>query len=289
MKEKPRPSRFGILRCIGLICVGLAASAVFGQPVFHDRFERSGPLKDCPDCPSMVLVPAGNFVQGSPADEPESQGNERPQRTVHVPSFLLGQTEVTLDEWDACVADGGCSYNASDFGWGRGDRPVADVTWDDVQEYVVWLSAETGYQYRLPSESEWEYAARAGTTGRFNTGDCINTEQANFHGPDPAEGCPSGIARHQTLPVASFEPNAFGLYDTHGNVGEWVQDCWNESYLGAPTDGSVWAEGDCDYAVLRGGGYNFVGFGVRSASRSWWTRDFRLQGMGFRVARLVGP
>ena len=161
---------------------------------------------------------------------------ERPQRQVNVPAFALGQTAVTFDQWDACVADGGCTLSPGDGGWGRGDRPVINVSWDDAKEYVTWLSYRTGRQYRLPSESEWEweYATRAGTTDRFNTGDCISTELANFNGPGFAQGCTLGVLRARTLPVGSFAPNAFGLYDTHGNVWEWVQDCWNENYVGAP-------------------------------------------------------
>jgi len=248
--------------------------------------EPGDTFKDCPDCPTMVDIPAGSFVQGSPPDEPESDSDERPQRTVNVPAFAIGQTEVTFDEWDACVADGGCSYNPSDS-WGRGDQPVIRVNWHDAQEYVAWLSSKTGHDYRLPSESEWEYATRAGTTGRFNTGDCITTDQANFRGTNPAQGCPSGEYRQQTLPVGSFAPNAFGLYDTHGNVWEWVQDCWNGSYEGAPTDGSAWMSGDCGRAVLRGGSWLSYGQVLRSANRYRFYRGYRFNYGGFRVARSV--
>lgn len=258
-------------------------------PLFSDGFELTtgGTFRDCDDCPLMVNIPGGSFTQGSPPGEPESNDDERPQHTVNVPAFALGQTEVTFDEWDACVADGGCTHNPDDDGWGRGNRPVINVTWNDAQEYVAWLSAETGEDYRLPSESEWEYATRAGTTGRFNTGDCITTDQANFDGEFPAQGCPSGINRAQTLPVASFGPNAFGLYDTHGNVWEWVQDCWNGSYNGAPTDGSAWMMGNCSRAVLRGGSWNFPGLGLRSAYRNWNIRGYRNDYIGFRPARSV--
>ena len=244
---------------------------------------------DCADCPTMVMIPAGSFTQGSPPDEPERQSNEGPQRTVNVPAFAMGQTEVTFDQWDACVADGGCSHDPSDSGWGRSDRPVIKVSWDDAQEYVTWLSNTTGYDYRLPSESEWEYATRAGTTGRFNTGDCITTDQANFSGDLPPQGCPTGTDRNQTMPVASFGPNAFGLYDTHGNVWEWVQDCWNGSYIGAPTDGSAWMTGDCSRPVLRGGAFSFFGQALRSARRTWFSRGRRFDFLGFRVVRALTP
>ena len=264
----------------------LLVPEAFADPVFQDRFEDRT-FKDCPDCPTMVMIPAGSFVQGSPASEPESWDDERPQRTVNVPAFAIGQTAVTFAEWDACVADGGCTHNPGDQGWGRGSRPVINVSWNDAQQYVTWLSNKTGQDYRLPSESEWEYATRAGTTGRFNTGDCITTDQANFNGVFPATGCPTGTDRQQTLPVASFAPNAFGLYDTHGNVWEWVQDCWNTSYDGAPTDGSAWMTGDCSRAVLRGGSWDGGGGFVRSAGRDGYARGFRSGDGGFRVARSV--
>jgi len=248
---------------------------------------------DCADCPTMAVIPAGNFTQGSPASEPESSDRERPRRQVNVPAFAMGQTEVTFEQWDACVADGGCMHNPGDGGWGRGNRPVIYVSWEDAQEYVTWLSNKTGQPYRLPSESEWEYAARAGTTGRFNTGDCITTDQAYFNGYYPAQGCPAGIRRLQTLPVASFAPNAFGLYDTHGNVSEWVQDCPNDSYVGAPTDGSPWMTGDClldgiPGAISRGGSYaSFGDHGLRSAARSAELSMLGSPQNGFRVARSV--
>ncbi|MFO7764631.1 MAG: formylglycine-generating enzyme family protein [Wenzhouxiangellaceae bacterium] len=256
--------------------------------IFKDGFERT--FTDCADCPTMVMIPAGTFTQGSPASEPESLDRERPQREVDVPAFAMSQTEVTFDQWGACVADGGCSRNPDDAGWGRGDRPVINVSWTDAQEYVTWLSNRTGEGYRLPSESEWEYATRAGTTGRFNTGDCITSDQANFRGTAPAQGCPSGIWREQTELVVSFAPNAFGLYETHGNVSEWVQDCWNSYYTGAPTDGSAWMTGQCDRAVIRGGSWTNRGRFIRSAERGVNTRDdTRADSVGFRVARSMTP
>ena len=280
----------GFCNVIGNECLlnsGEAGTQRFVTANFLPPPEPGSTFTDCADCPTMVQIPAGTFVQGSPPDEPERDSDEGPQRTVNLPAFAMGQTEVTFDQWDACVADGGCSRNPSDFGWGRGDRPVVDVSWNDAQEYVTWLSNRTAEDYRLPSESEWEYATRAGTTGRFNTGDCITTDQANFRGDFPAQGCPTGIYRQQTLPVASFAPNAFGLYDTHGNVWEWVQDCWNGSYTGAPTDGSAWMTGDCSRAVLRGGAWGNSGRDLRSANRVRYARGGRSDSVGFRVARSV--
>jgi formylglycine-generating enzyme required for sulfatase activity len=245
------------------------------------------PFQDCPECPVMVPIPGFCFIQGSPESEPQSFDNERPQREVNVPVFAIGQTTVTFDQWDACVADGGCSHVPDDNDWGRGDRPVIDVSWEDAQEYVAWLSDRTGYDYRLPSESEWEYATRAGTTGRFNTGHCITTDQANFDGTNPALECPSGNFENQTLPVAGFAPNAFGLYDTHGNVYQWVQDCWNDSYEEAPIDGSAWMTGNCNFAVARGGSWIANGEWLRSAFRNREDRDGRFVDTGFRVTRSV--
>ncbi|HKK30524.1 MAG TPA: formylglycine-generating enzyme family protein [Alphaproteobacteria bacterium] len=265
---------------------GLSASTLAqDELVFANGFEQI--FFDCTDCPIMVQIPAGAFMQGSPPDEPERVGNEGPQRTVNVPAFAMSQTEVTFEQWDACVVDSGCSHVPSDT-WGRGDQPVTDVSWNHAQEYITWLSARTSEDYRLPSESEWEYATRAGTTSRFHTGDCITTDQANFYGPNPAQSCPAGEFRGWTLPVASFAPNAFGLYGTHDNVREWVQDCWNSSYTGAPTDGNAWMTGDCSDAVLRGGSWFDFGRDLRSARRLRADREFRSDFyVGFRVARAV--
>jgi predicted outer membrane repeat protein len=286
----PETDQRGIARPQGSACdIG---AYEFVDVFFQDRFEVASlqagdTFSDCDDCPTMVVIPTGTFIQGASEGEPESQNTERPQREVNVPAFAMGQTAVTFAEWDACVADGGCTHVPNDSGWGRGNRPVIDVSWYDAQEYVTWLSNKTGHDYRLPSESEWEYAARAGTTGRFNTGDCITTDQANFHGNFPAQGCPSGILRNQTLPVASFVPNGFGLYDTHGNAREWVQDCWNPDYVGAPTNGSAWMSGDCNYAVIRGGNWGDNGFILRSALRLEGLRSSPGSGNGFRVARAL--
>ena len=251
------------------------ASASDGDPIFSDDF-KVPVLQDCPDCPTMIMIPAGTFSQGSPESEPQSRDNERPQRMVTVPAFYMGQTEVTFSEWDACVADGGCTHNPSDDGWGRGNRPVINVSWNDAQQYASWLSRKTGYQYRLPSESEWEYATRAGTTGPFNTGDALSSEQAKFSGTSPS-------------PVGTFAPNAFGLYDTHGNVWEWTHDCWNNDYNGAPTDGRAWMTGDCSRAVARGGGWGFTVDRARSAARDGGSRGIRNAFIGFRVAKFNLP
>jgi formylglycine-generating enzyme required for sulfatase activity len=162
---------------------------------------------------------------------------------------------------------------------------VINVSWDDAQQFISWLNRKTGKRYRLPSEAEWEYAARAGTSTRFSTGDCITTAQANFDGNSPASGCPKGESRGQTAPVGSFSANPWGLFDMHGNVWEWTQDCWKDSYYGAPDDGSARADGDCGRRVNRGGSWSLNGGRMRSAARTNSTRGFRLYDLGFRLSR----
>ena len=232
-------------------------------------------FKDCPECPEMVVIPAGSFTMGSPANEKEHFEQEGPQHSVRIPrSFSLGMYEVTFAEWDACVLAGGCSQRPGDEGWGRGQRPVINVSWDDAKEYVRWLSRKTGKEYCLPSEAEWEYAARAGTTTAFHSGESISTSQANFN-----------YKRRQTIAVGSFSPNGFGVYDMYGNVWEWVEDCGNDSYRGAPTDGSAWTIGDCTVRVMRGGSWGSGPRVIRAAHRSWYSSDGRYNLNGFRVSR----
>ncbi|MCB1734396.1 MAG: SUMF1/EgtB/PvdO family nonheme iron enzyme [Gammaproteobacteria bacterium] len=234
--------------------------------------------------PETVAIPAGSFRMGCVSGK-DCSSDEKPVHTVNVPAFEMTRTEITFDQWDACVALGGCKQDPNDQGWGRGQRPVINVSWDGVQEYIAWLNAQTGGGWRLPSEAEWEYAARAGTSTRFHTGDCLGADQANYNGDFPVEGCPKGEARYQTLPVGSLAKNAFGLHDMHGNVGEWTVDCYNDSYDGAPINGSAWTEGDCARRVLRGGSWFTNARGARAANRDDGTRDFRNFNLGFRLAR----
>jgi formylglycine-generating enzyme required for sulfatase activity len=228
----------------------------------------------------MLALPAGSFERGDSARD-----IERPVHRVEVGAFEMGRTEVTFDQWDACVANGGCDHFPKDEGWGRGNRPVINVSWEDAQQFITWLNRATGQRYRLPSEAEWEYAARAGTTTRFNTGECLPTDQANYDGNNPGDGCPKGEYRKQTLPAGSLKANAFGLFDMHGNVWEWTQDCWNSSYSGAPSDGSAWARGDCGLRVRRGGSWSSLARSARSATRSLDSAGVRNDGVGFRLSR----
>lgn len=243
---------------------------------------------DCPRCPPMVVIPEGEFLMGSPPDELLRASNEGPQHRVTMSRFALARTEVTFEQYRHCVEAGACSYLPRDEGWGQGDRPVINVSMEDAGTYVRWLSDVTGRRYRLPSEAEWEYAARGGSTTRFHTGDCLNPQQANFDARRPVGDCPEGSRVGKTLPVASFPPNPFGLFDMHGNVREWTLDCWNPGYEDAPTDGSAWIEGDCSRAVLRGGSWRNAGGKVRSASRTRPSGVFHNDHTGFRPAASVG-
>jgi formylglycine-generating enzyme required for sulfatase activity len=256
---------------------------------FRDRTADGAP---CPECPEMVVVPAGSFTMGSPKNEPEreswQEGTESPQRRVTFGRpFAVGKFEVTFAEWDACVAAGGCKYSPKDD-WGRGKQPVMKVSWDDItKEYLPWLSRKTGKTYRLLTEAEWEYAARAGTTTPFWWGSSISTGRANYDGSFAYGGGPTGESRLKTLPVDSFAPNPWGLYNVHGNVWEWVQDCWNGSYNGAPTDGSAWTTGDCSRRVLRGGSWVYGASWLRAANRSRDSTVNRFSILGFRLGRTL--
>ena len=246
-----------------------------------------GGFKDCAQCPEMVNISAGEFTMGSPAGElyrgPEAQ------HRVKVPAFTLSKYEVTFDEWEACVADGGCGgHRPDDQGWGKGKHPVIGVSWNDAKGYVAWLSRKTGKPYRLPSEAEWEYAARAGTTTPFFFGAAITTAQANFDGTTGYASAPKGLNRQKTLPVGSFPANAFGLHDMHGNVWEWIEDCWSDEYTAAtPADGKPFVKANCGGHVMRGGSWEDYPGDVRSAARVGSGSDEQSWADGFRVARAV--
>jgi formylglycine-generating enzyme required for sulfatase activity len=231
-------------------------------------------FRDCPDCAEMVVVPAGEFEMGS-----GDAAFEKPVHRVTIAdAFAIGRNEVTFDEWDGCFAAGGCRYRPDDHGWGRGNRPVVDVSWDDTKGFLSWLSQKTGKKYRLPTEAEWEYAARAGTVTAFWWGRDVGSGNAN------CEGC-GGTPARRTLPVRSYRPNAFGLFDTSGNAAEWVEDCWTDTYRNAPHDGSAWTSGQCGLRVGRGGAFASNANLVRSAARFRYDRDVRYYANGFRVVR----
>ena len=256
-------------------------------------------FKECAtDCPEMIVIPAGSLLMGSPPTEPGRATGENPlhvsredpQHTVIFSKpFAVSKYELTFTDWDACSAGGGCNdYRPDDTGWGRGQQPVINVSWEDAQEYVAWLSEVTGKAYRLLSESEYEYATRAGTTTAYPWGDNIGKNNADCN------GCGSRWDAKQTAPIGSFAPNRFGLYDMVGNVFEWTEDCVHDSYDGAPTDGLAWLAdngGDCTNRVVRGGSWLSDPNYLRSANRLWLNSSARRDsGLGFRVARtLLAP
>jgi formylglycine-generating enzyme required for sulfatase activity len=279
---------------------GILALLIIAAPPIYAADRPSGPLtaaeelalkpkdsfRECDVCPEMVVVPEGSFMMGSPPGEAGrerfNKGSESPQHRVTIARpFAVGKFETTFAEWDACVGDSGCKHHPSDQRWGRGRRPVINVSWDDAKEYVAWLSHKTGKSYRLVSEAEWEYAARAGTATKYHFGNTITMSQARFSESSfrgPTEG---------TVEVGSFPANSFGLYDMLGNVSEWVEDNWHPNYQGAPSDGSVWTGGNQSLRVVRGGDWYSISHGLRSAARSTERPGARYGGVGFRVARTL--
>ena len=293
----------GILWCVAL-SLGAAVVAVTGPRSLAAQ-EAGETFRDCEACPLMVVVPPGSFTMGSPSDEEGRFPLEGPQHEVTIGMPLaVGVFEVTFEEWDACVDAGGCAGHApGDEGWGRGRLPVINVSWEDAQTYVQWLSRETGRSYRLLSEAEWEYVARGGTTTprhwpgapeqcRHANGldqDLARTNEgrawmAEYNRMQPAQ-CSDG--HHRTATVGSYPANAFGLHDVLGNVNEWTLDCWNPSHSDAPGDGSARTSGDCSSRVLRGGSWLGGTRILRSAFRFGYPAGNRYFVIGLRVARAV--
>ena len=229
--------------------------------------------------PEMVVIPAGRFRMGCVSGH-ECLDEELPVHDVRIPqAFAVSKYEVTFEDYDQFTYPN----RVDDEGWGRGRRPVINVSWDDAQEYVAWLSRQTGQTYRLLSEAEWEYVARAGTSTVYSWGNTIGSNRANCF------ECGSQWDFDRTAPVGSFAANAFGVHDMHGNVWEWVEDCWNESYGGAPADGSAWRGEDCRRHVLRGSAWINDPWSLRSALRHGDSSGLRVFSVGFRVARTLTP
>jgi len=238
-------------------------------------------LKDGGKGPEMVWIPAGTFrmgyIQGGGRD------NEKPVHRVSVSRFAIGKYEVTFAEYDKFAQATG-REKPDDKGWGRGNRPVINVSWHDATAYAKWLSEQTGKQYRLPTEAQWEYVARAGTETKYWWGNQIGKNRAACDGCGAEWGLD---AKKMTAPVGSFAPNPFGIYDTVGNVWEWCADSWHPSYKGAPNDGQVWRGGDENYRVLRGGSWYFNPWFARTAFRVRDVSVGRFDGFGFRVVSSV--
>ena len=241
--------------------------------------------------PQMVPIEGGSFEMGCLEPVDRCQEDELPVRYITIKPFKIGKYEVTFEEYELFLAVIGGQLPSHE-GWGRGRRPVINVSWEDAVAYASWLSERTGKSYRLPTEAEWEYAARAGTTTAFSTGDCIHTDQANYHGDFDYADCPATeVFRSKTVEVGSLDsPNPWGLHDLHGNVWEWVQDCWHKTYDDAPEDGFAWEEdsgGVCAERVVRGGAWFLGPVFLRSADRDRGTAESRLNYVGFRLAQDV--
>ena len=263
----------------------LAGTAAYGASIAGSTARGPKPgtaFRDCDTgCPEMIVLPPGDLTMGSP--EGVGSDQERPVHKIVIGTpFAVSKFEVTFDEWDACVADAGCKHKPDDRAWGRGVQPVLNVSWHDAKQYTAWLARKTGLHYRLLSEAEWEYAARAGTKTRFYFGD-DKSLLSDF-------GWSVYNSENRAHPVGKKNPNRFGLYDMHGNVSEWVEDLWHATYDGAPTDGSIWSEGgDASRRVVRGGSWHTKPEWLRSAFRWGSLADSRSYICGFRVARTLSP
>jgi formylglycine-generating enzyme required for sulfatase activity len=264
-----------------------------GLKVLSDSEEASLKQKvdfrECEKCPEMIVVPAGGFVMGSTNDGPKRASAEAPKHKVtFTHAFAVGRFAVTFEQWDACVDDGGCNgYKPWDNGWGRGKHPAINISWSDAKSYVAWLSERTGKPYRLLSEAEREYVTRAGTSSTFWWGASVSRRQANYDDKTGQYKASKGSSGQRTMPVDSYLPNPWGLYQVHGNIWEWVEDCLNEGYAGAPTDGTAWITGQCDRRVLRGGSWVSSASAVEAGSRYGVQAEGRVSNVGFRVARTL--
>jgi formylglycine-generating enzyme required for sulfatase activity len=304
-----------------LVSLELWVPAMAQSPLSAGRERALKPgdtFKECDACPEMVVVPAGSFAMGSPNNEKARDNNEGPQHQVTITrSFAFGKFEVTVDQFVAFVQETGHDTGStcdiwqdgkwaerSGYSWRKpgfaqsGSHPAACLSWDDAKAYLSWLSRKTGKIYRLPAEAEWEYAARAGTTTRFHFGDDYKDYCRHGNGADQTAWndvpgakswsvLPCSDGHPYTALAGSFAPNGFGLYDTLGNVFEWTEDCWNDSYAGAPSDGSAWTSGDCNIRVQRGGAWGYPPDYLRTAVRGRQPHGYRYVNAGIRVVRTL--
>jgi formylglycine-generating enzyme required for sulfatase activity len=249
-------------------------------------------FRDCAQCPVMVVIPAGSGLIGSPVSESGHESSEEPRRSIRFTRpFAVSRDSITFAEWDSCVAEGGCeNFIPGDMGWGRGPQPLVLVSWNDAKSYVAWLSKKTNETYRLLSESEWEFSARACRSATCNDwtfwfGDVINPDLANYDWRYSYAGGRKAQAPRKPQPTNTFSPNTFGLFNMAGNVAQWVEDCWNSNLRDLPGDGSARMSGDCSAHVIRGGSWNDDPVNLRSAARKYDIVSAREPNIGFRVAR----
>ena len=260
-------------------------------PTVGDAVPGKTFFQECDICPVMSVVPAGSNLIGSPAHESGRSANEGPQRPVAFGAPLaVGRSEIAFEEYIACVNEGGCPAGLpNDYGWGYGKQPAMNVSWNDAKAYVAWLSRKTGGKYRLLSEAEWEYAARGCAkvckSLPFWFGIEISRDKVNYNSRVAYLGSPRASKRERTVPIDASQPNPFGLLQVHGNVREWVEDCWEESLAGLPQDGLPRTGGDCSRRVVRSGSYDDEPKDVRAAKRAWQMSGDRRSQTGFRVAR----
>lgn len=269
------------------LALAFVSTGLFANPASAQAQNKSGAdqnivlkpgdvFRDCDKCPELVVVPAGLFIMGSNG----TRKTEKPARRVNITKpFAIGRYEVTFKEWFACLEEQACTHNPHDHKWGRKGRPVINVTWDQTEEYAKWLSHKTGFTYRLPSESEWEYAHRAGTTTDFWWGDKAGVNNAN------CKDCKSQWSAKSSAPVGSFKPNPFGLFDTAGNLFEWVSDCWNPDHRGAPKTTAPRKEGNCNFRVIRGGSFYYFNKVARASYRAKNPPGVKSYWLGFRLVR----
>jgi formylglycine-generating enzyme required for sulfatase activity len=301
--------RFRKNRVLVLCAAALALTSTYYLTVqiAHDGtgFLQAGgqTFRDCDNvCPEMIVVPAGEFTMGSPPSEASPLRDDTPQHSVRIERFAVGRFDITRAEWAAFVQatnraePTNCGTLSGEVGSWRNpgfvqddNHPVVCVNWDDAQDYVSWLSQRTGHTYRLLSEAEWEYAARGGRSGfPYWWGVTASHEYANYGADVCCAAAASGRDQWAyTSPVGSFPSNSFGLYDMLGNVEQWVEDCSNDNYNGAPTTGEAWTTGDCSGRVLRGGSWLVDPSRIRSASRSILLSTYRANTFGLRVARTL--
>jgi formylglycine-generating enzyme required for sulfatase activity len=293
-----------------LLTISMLTGTAFAQPSSVAAVRDPGQtFRECRNCPEMIVLPAGSFLMGSPADEPLRRDNEQQMEVTFARPFAMSRTPVTWDQWEACVRDRWCDGiavetalttlpdgepNPNFTDTGRGTRPVVGVSWYDAQNFVGWLNAKAGQDdvYHLPSEAEWEYGARAGTTTAFPWGPELDYDYGNFGRDEEGLGGKAegrDVWVDETSPVGSFPANAFGLFDMHGNIFEWVEDCYEADRAHTPTDGSANTHGNCANRIFRSGTFLSNPYMQRSARRGApypSTRRGRNY-LGFRVARIL--